>query len=56
MAIQILRALTAATTVAAVDTAADKLETAKRLGADEGAAVRRGGGHAHQGHDPGAGR
>ena len=35
MAIQILRALSAATTVVAVDTAADKLETAKRMGADE---------------------
>ncbi|MFJ3660047.1 NAD(P)-dependent alcohol dehydrogenase [Streptomyces sp. NPDC090119] len=35
MAIQILRALSAATTVIAVDTAADKLETAKRMGADE---------------------
>ena len=35
MAIQILRALSSATTVVAVDTAADKLETAKRMGADE---------------------
>ena len=35
MAIQILRALSAATTVVAVDTAADKLENAKRMGADE---------------------
>ncbi|MGW2027915.1 NAD(P)-dependent alcohol dehydrogenase [Streptomyces decoyicus] len=35
MAIQILRALSAATTVVAVDTDADKLETAKRMGADE---------------------
>jgi propanol-preferring alcohol dehydrogenase len=35
MAIQILRALSAATTVVAVDTAADKLETARRMGADE---------------------
>jgi propanol-preferring alcohol dehydrogenase len=36
MAIQILRALSSATTVVAVDTAADKLTTAKRMGADEG--------------------
>lgn len=36
MAIQILRALCAATTVVAVDTSADKLDTAKELGADEG--------------------
>jgi propanol-preferring alcohol dehydrogenase len=36
MAIQILRALAAATTIVAVDTSASKLETAKRLGADEG--------------------
>jgi propanol-preferring alcohol dehydrogenase len=36
MAIQVLRALSAATTIIAVDTAADKLDTAKRLGADEG--------------------
>jgi propanol-preferring alcohol dehydrogenase len=36
MAIQILRALSAATTIIAVDTAADKLEIAKRMGADEG--------------------
>ena len=36
MAIQILRALSAATTIVAVDTAADKLEIAKRMGADEG--------------------
>ncbi|MEJ8653461.1 NAD(P)-dependent alcohol dehydrogenase [Streptomyces sp. MS1.AVA.3] len=35
MAIQILRALSATATVVAVDTAADKLETAKRMGADE---------------------
>jgi propanol-preferring alcohol dehydrogenase len=35
MAIQILRALSSATTVVAVDTAADKLTTAKRMGADE---------------------
>ncbi|MEU3856452.1 NAD(P)-dependent alcohol dehydrogenase [Streptomyces sp. NPDC028722] len=35
MAVQILRALTAATTVVAVDTDAGKLETAKRMGADE---------------------
>jgi alcohol dehydrogenase, propanol-preferring len=35
MAIQILRALSSATTVVAVDTAEDKLATAKRLGADE---------------------
>ncbi|MFF0385421.1 NAD(P)-dependent alcohol dehydrogenase [Streptomyces sp. NPDC004286] len=35
MAIQILRALSAATTVVAVDTGPDKLETAGRLGADE---------------------
>jgi alcohol dehydrogenase, propanol-preferring len=34
-AIQILRALSSATTVVAVDTAADKLTTAKRMGADE---------------------
>ena len=36
MAIQILRALSSATTIVAVDTAADKLTTAKRMGADEG--------------------
>jgi propanol-preferring alcohol dehydrogenase len=36
MAIQILRALSAATTIIAVDTAHDKLETAKNMGADEG--------------------
>ena len=36
MAIQILRALSSATTVVAVDTAADKLAIAKRMGADEG--------------------
>ena len=36
MAIQILRVLSGATTVIAVDTAADKLEMAKRMGADEG--------------------
>jgi alcohol dehydrogenase, propanol-preferring len=36
MAVQILRALSSATTVIAVDTAADKLATAKRMGADEG--------------------
>ena len=35
MAIQILRALNAATTIVAVDTSADKLEIAKRMGADE---------------------
>lgn len=35
MAIQVLRALSGATTVIAVDTSADKLETAKRMGADE---------------------
>jgi propanol-preferring alcohol dehydrogenase len=35
MAIQILRALSSATAVVAVDTAADKLATAKRMGADE---------------------
>ncbi|MEV7977626.1 NAD(P)-dependent alcohol dehydrogenase [Streptomyces sp. NPDC086519] len=35
MTIQILRALSAATTVVAVDTDAGKLETAKRMGADE---------------------
>ncbi|MFI9357718.1 NAD(P)-dependent alcohol dehydrogenase [Streptomyces lydicus] len=35
MALQILRALSAATTVVAVDTDAGKLETAKRMGADE---------------------
>ena len=35
MAIQILRALSAATRIVAVDTAADKLEIAKRMGADE---------------------
>jgi alcohol dehydrogenase, propanol-preferring len=34
MAIQILRALSAATTVVAVDTAADKLEIARQMGAD----------------------
>jgi alcohol dehydrogenase, propanol-preferring len=36
MAIQILRALSSATTIVAVDAAADKLTTAKRMGADEG--------------------
>src|SRR5499433_3168079 len=36
MAIQVLRALSAATTIIAVDTAADKLAIAKRMGADEG--------------------
>jgi alcohol dehydrogenase, propanol-preferring len=36
MAIQVLRALSGATTVIAVDTSADKLEIAKRMGADEG--------------------
>lgn len=36
MAIQILRALSAATTIIALDTAADKLAIAKRMGADEG--------------------
>ena len=36
MAIQVLRALSAATTVVAVDTSADKLEIAKQVGADEG--------------------
>jgi propanol-preferring alcohol dehydrogenase len=35
MAIQILRALSAATTIVAVDSAKDKLEIAKRIGADE---------------------
>ena len=35
MAIQILRVLSGATTIVAVDTAADKLEIAKRMGADE---------------------
>jgi alcohol dehydrogenase, propanol-preferring len=35
MAVQVLRALSAATTVVAVDTDAGKLETAKRMGADE---------------------
>ena len=36
MAIQVLRALSAATTIVAVDTAADKLEVARQMGADEG--------------------
>lgn len=36
MAIQILRVLSGATTIIAVDTAADKLEIAKHMGADEG--------------------
>jgi alcohol dehydrogenase, propanol-preferring len=35
MAIQLLRALSAATTIIALDTAPDKLATAKRMGADE---------------------
>jgi alcohol dehydrogenase, propanol-preferring len=35
MAIQVLRALSGATTIIAVDTSADKLEIAKRIGADE---------------------
>jgi alcohol dehydrogenase, propanol-preferring len=35
IAIQILRALSSSTTVVAVDTAADKLATAQRMGADE---------------------
>jgi propanol-preferring alcohol dehydrogenase len=40
MAIQILRALSAATTIVAVDTAADKLTIARRMGADEGLLCR----------------
>jgi alcohol dehydrogenase, propanol-preferring len=36
MAIQVLRALCAATTIVAVDTSADKLEIAKQMGADLG--------------------
>jgi alcohol dehydrogenase, propanol-preferring len=36
MAIQVLRALCAATTIVAVDTSAEKLEIAKTMGADEG--------------------
>lgn len=36
MANQVLKTLGGATTVTAVDTAADKLEIAKRKGADEG--------------------
>jgi alcohol dehydrogenase, propanol-preferring len=36
MAIQVLRALSGATTVIAVDTSADKLATARGMGADEG--------------------
>jgi alcohol dehydrogenase, propanol-preferring len=36
MAIQLLRALSAATTIVVVDTASTKLDIAKRLGADEG--------------------
>ena len=36
MAIQVLKALSAATTVVAVDTSADKLEIAAKMGADEG--------------------
>jgi propanol-preferring alcohol dehydrogenase len=36
MAIQILRALSPVTTIIAVDTAVDKLEISKRMGADEG--------------------
>ena len=36
MAIQLLRVLAAATTIVAVDISPGKLETAKRLGADEG--------------------
>jgi propanol-preferring alcohol dehydrogenase len=36
MAIQVLKALCAATTVVAVDTSADKLEIARKMGADEG--------------------
>ena len=36
MAIQILRALSSATTIVALDTAVDKLSIAKRIGADEG--------------------
>jgi propanol-preferring alcohol dehydrogenase len=35
MAIQVLKALSGAATVVAVDTSADKLETAKKMGADE---------------------
>jgi alcohol dehydrogenase, propanol-preferring len=35
MAIQVLRALSAATTIVALDIAADKLETARTMGADE---------------------
>jgi propanol-preferring alcohol dehydrogenase len=36
MAIQVLRALCAATTVVAVDTSADKLQIAEKVGADAG--------------------
>ena len=36
MAIQVLKALCSATTVVAVDTSADKLKIAKKMGADEG--------------------
>ncbi|MBV1854345.1 zinc-binding dehydrogenase [Catellatospora tritici] len=50
MAIQILRALSAATTLLAVDTDAAKLETAKRMGAQEGPALRRPGGRSHRRH------
>jgi propanol-preferring alcohol dehydrogenase len=35
MAIQILRALSATTTIVAVDTAPDKLQTARQMGVDE---------------------
>jgi propanol-preferring alcohol dehydrogenase len=35
MAVQILRALSSATTIVAVDTSAEKLETAKQMGADD---------------------
>jgi propanol-preferring alcohol dehydrogenase len=36
MAIQVLRALCTATTIVAVDTSADKLQIAEKMGADEG--------------------
>ena len=40
MAIQLLRALSAATTIIALDTAPDKLATARQMGADEALVIR----------------
>ena len=56
MAIQILHALSAATTVVALDTAEAKLDTAKRMGADETLISGDEAVTAHQGHHARAGR